>query len=316
MQSAAVVSKIPLGGGVDVAVKIQLEGQARNISLSGGAVITTRFVSPGYFQTFGIPLLSGRGFTDADTADSERVVIVDQAFAKKYFDGHALGHRISTDNSDQPEWMEIVGVVATSRDANLERATSGEIYHCYAQETYRRDAYFVARTSENPAVMIPALRLAIWSVDKDAPITEVYTMDQLVGLNAAEPKFQALLLGSFGAFGLILAMVGIYGIISYGVTQRTHEIGIRMALGAHPGNVLRMVIREGMVLAGAGIVLGIAGALALGRVLESVLFQIKPTDPATFVSVAILLAVVSATACYVPARRAMRVEPMEALRYE
>ena len=141
-------------------------------------------------------------------------------------------------------------------------------------------------------------------------------MDQIVLESVAEPRFQAILLGSFGALGLLLAMVGIYGVISFNVTQRTHEIGVRLALGAQPANVLRMVIREGMLLAAGGITIGIAGALALGRVLQSLLFEIKPTDPVTFIGVAVALGLVALAACCVPARRAMRVDPMVALRYE
>lgn len=318
VQSAAVASGIPLGDWGGIIPDLQIDGRPQHILLGGGQTIFNRFVSPGYFRAFGIPLLGGRDFTSADTDGSQRVAIVDSAFAKKYFNGHALGHRISGDKDAKgnPEWVEIVGVAGTTHDADLAKPPAGEVYEPYSQLNFFHRTFFIARTSENPAVIIPALRRAIWSEDKNAPVSEVYTMEQLVKSEFAEPKFQALLLGSFGAFGLILAMVGIYGVISYGVTQRTHEIGIRMALGAHPANVLRMVIREGMVLAGAGIVLGIGGALALGRVLESILFEIKPTDPATFVSVAILLALVSAAACYIPARRAMRVEPMEALRYE
>jgi predicted permease len=316
VQNAAVTSQPPLSWGW--ALNLQFEGQTQSISLGSGVMIADRSVSPGYFQTLGIPLLSGREFSGADTADSQRVAIVDEAFAKKYFGSEALGHRISTQNDDKnnPEWMEIVGVVATSRDTNLEESPVGEIYRPYSQIDYQQDANFIARTSADPAVMLPALRRAIWSADKEAPITDVMTMDQLVAASVSEPRFQAILLGSFGALGLLLSMVGIYGVISYGVTQRTREIGVRMALGAQPANVLRMVIREGMLLAGAGIIVGIAGALALGRVLQSLLFEVKPTDPATFVSVAIALALVAAAACYVPARRAMRVDPMEALRYE
>jgi predicted permease len=319
VQSAAVASDIPLAGW-SFAAELRVEGQAQTISVSKGAKIGIRFVSPDYFRTFGIPVLSGRSFTDGDTTGSEPVVVVDQVFAKKYLGNEALGQRISFFSSksktgwDQP--MQAIGLVASARDADLQQPLSGELYIPYMQSDHFLWTSFVARTSENPAAMIPALRRAIWSEDKNAPVTDVATMDQLVKSEFAEPKFQALLLGSFGAFGLILAMIGIYGVISYGVTQRTREIGVRMALGAQPRNVLSMVIREGMLLAAAGIVVGIGGALALGRVLQSLLFEIKPTDPVTITGVAILLATVALAACYIPARRAMRVEPMEALRYE
>ncbi len=315
VKSAAVVSAIPLDGSVDFATKIQFEQQAQSISLNGGAVIATRLVSPGYFQTFGIPLLSGREFTDTDNPGAQRVAIVDEIFVEKYLGGHALGQRISR-GENPPKWIEIIGVAPTAHDVRPQNEPSGEIYFPYAQAGHLWDASFIARTSADPAVMLSALRRAIWSVDKSAPITDVGTMDKIVSESVAEPRFQAILLGSFGVLGLLLSMVGIYGVISFGVTQRTREIGLRMALGAQPANVLRMVIREGMLLAAAGIVAGIAGALALGRVLQSLLFEVKPTDPATFVCVAVALALVAAAACYIPARRAMRVDPMVALRYE
>lgn len=193
-----------------------------------------------------------------------------------------------------------------------------ELYLPYAQST---DVTPVApdllvRTAGNPMTMAAAVKQQIWAVDKNAPVTSIATLDEIASAAVAEPRFQAVLLGSFGALGLVLAMVGIYGVISYGVTQRTHEIGVRMALGAQPPNVLRMVIREGMLLAGMGIIAGVGGALALGRVLQSLLFEIKPTDPATFVGVSIALALVALAACYIPARRAMRVDPIVALKYE
>ena len=317
VQSVAVSSEIPLDRWSIVA-DMKLEGQAQSITLNSGVMIARRSVSPGYFGAFAIPVLSGRDFTDSDTNASQRVVIVDQAFAKKYFGGNALGRRLSTqeDKKGNPDWMEIVGVVQNARDTNLPTEPAGEIYFPYAQVDYFEDADFIARTSGSPSVMIPALRRAIWSEDKEAPITDVQTMDQIVSSSIAEPRFQSILLGSFGALGLILAMVGIYGVISYGVRQRTREIGVRMALGARPRDVLRMVIREGMLLAGAGILLGVGGALALTRFLRSLLFEIKPTDPVTFAGVAIVLTLAALAACWIPARRAMRIEPMEALRYE
>ncbi len=322
VQSAAVASTIPLDGDWGLVPDLKIEREAQDFSLESGAVIATRVVSPDYFQTLGIPLLSGREFTDADTTGSLRVAVVDEAFARKYLGDRALGRRISRGGAknDIPNWMEVVGVVASAHDTDLQKPLSGEIYFPFAQSDLRVDYFnytnFIARTAADPTVMIPALRQAIWSENKDAPITDVETMGQIVSSSVAEPRFQALLLGSFGGLGLLLAMVGIYGVISYGVTQRTREIGVRMALGAQPGNVLRMVIREGMLLAGAGIIAGIAGALALGRVLQSFLFEIKPTDPATFVGVAVALAIVAMAACYIPAWRAMKIEPMQALRYE
>lgn len=208
--------------------------------------------------------------------------------------------------------MEIVGVVQSAHDTFLRQPPAGEIYLPYAQMDHFNHVNFIARTAANPTVMIPALRRVIWSEDKNAPITEVETKDQIVSNSVAEPRFQALLLGSFGGLGLLLAMVGIYGVISYGVKQRTRKIGVRMALGAQPGNVLRMVIREGILLA----VAGIAGGLALTRFLQSLLFEIRLTDPLTFEGAAIVLALVSFAACWIPARRAMKIEPMEALTYE
>ena len=317
VQSAALASAIPRDK-FSVLIDLKIEGQPQTISVASGTILPYRAVSPGYFQTLGIPLLSGRAFTSADVSDSEPVAIVDQAFARKYFAGRALGRRISNqeDKKHQPIWSTVVGIAATAHDTNPTFSPVGEIYFPYDQVDYVNTASYIVRTSQNPIAMLPALRQAIWSVDKNAPITEVHTMDEIVSQSVAEPRYQAVLLGSFGALGLILAMVGIYGVISYSVTQRTSEIGIRMALGAQPKSVLRMILREGMFLAAAGIVAGIAGGLALGRVLRSLLFEIKPTDPATFIGVAIALALVAFAACYIPARRAMKVDPIVALRYE
>jgi predicted permease len=317
VERAAAASSAPLAGW-GATIGLRIEGQAKGIGLDTGTIIAHRAISPGYFRTLGMRLLAGRDFTDADVKSSQRVAIVDETFAKKYFDGKPLGKQISLedDKKGNPQWTEIVGEATDTQDANLNDKPFGEIFIPVGQGFYFQGTSFIARTAADPAIMIPALRQAVWSVDENSPITNVKTMDQLVAESVADQHFQAVLLSSFGALGLILAMVGIYGVISFSVTQRTHEIGVRMALGAQPGNVLSMVIREGMALAGFGIVIGIGGALALTRFLRSLLFEIKPTDPATFAGVTVVLVIVALAACWIPARRAMKIEPMEALRYE
>jgi putative ABC transport system permease protein len=317
VQSAAVASTIPLTAW-SVTANMQVEGQAREFSLSGGDVIADRLVSPSYFSTVGIRLLEGRDFESSDTVNNNRLAIVDETFARKYLGNQALGRRISSvkDEKGNPKWMEIVGVVSDAHDANLQETPRAEIYIPFGGADYFQEANFIVRSTAGPMGVVPEIKRAIWAVDKSAPITDLATMDQIVAQSVAEPRFQMLLLGSFGALGLTLAIVGIYGVISYGVSQRTPEIGVRMALGASRAALLRMVIREGMLLAGGGIVLGLGGALALTRFLRSLLFEIKPADPATFTGVAILLAVTALAACWIPARRAMKVDPIQALRYE
>jgi predicted permease len=317
VQSAAAASTLPISTWA-VAPNMQIEGQTKELSLNNGDVIADRIVSPDYFRTLGIRLLSGREFLASDSADSGRVTVVDDTFARKYLSNDALGQRISyiKDKSGKPEWMEIVGVIGAVHDLQARQPTRPEIYIPFAQADAFQGANFIVRTTENPTAMTSALKNAIWAVDKNTPITAVATMDQIVAESVAEPRYQTMLLAAFGALGLLLAMVGIYGVISYGVSQRTHEIGVRMALGAHRGNILGMVIWEGMLIAFMGIAAGVLGAIALGRFLQSLLFEVKPTDPATFIGVAVALMLVTMAACYVPARRAMRVDPMVALRHE
>ena len=317
VQSTAASSTLPIETW-SVAPNVQIEGQAKELSMADNDVIADRIVSPDYFRTLGIRLLSGREFLASDSADASRVAVVDDSFARKYLGSQPLGQRISyqKDAKGNPEWMEVVGVISAVHDLRIEAEPRPEIYVPFAQANVFWGANFIARTSENPTVMVPALQRAIWSVDKETPITDVATMEQIVAESVAAPKYQTMLLAAFGGLGLLLAMVGIYGVISYGVSQRTHEIGVRMALGAHRSNILMMVIGEGMVLALMGIAAGVIGAIALGRFLQSLLFEVKPTDPATFVGVAVALLLVAMAACYVPARRAMRVDPMVALRHE
>ncbi|HKV26694.1 MAG TPA: ABC transporter permease [Candidatus Acidoferrales bacterium] len=321
VEKVAAVSTIPLEG-VGPAMSVSIQGRTQKLGFSNGAPIFYRIVTPEYLDAVGVGFLKGRDFTDGDTQGADRVAIVNETFAKKFLSGQPLGKQFSfvglipNAKNAQPEWTTVVGEVRNTLVFGPTAPPMPEFYEPYAQSEQGMAGNLIVRTTEDPRAMTVAVKQQVWSVDKDAPLTNLKTMNQVVAQRVAQPRFQALLLGSFGALGLILAMVGIYGVISYGLTQRTREIGVRMALGAQPRDVLRMVIREGMLPAGLGIVAGVAGALALGRVLRSLLFEIKPTDPATFIGVAAVLSIVALAACWIPARRAMRIEPMEALRYE
>jgi predicted permease len=318
VESAAVASGIP-GRGAAVGMDLEVEGQMQKIGFSEGSPVFERSVSPDYFDAVGMRFVEGKGFTTADIEGRQLVAVVNRDFAKKFLAGRPLGKRVTErkDKVGHPEWMTIVGEVNDSYDVSIGWRVMPELYLPYTQSKDRlAEPTLIVRTAADPTAIAAAVKQQIWAVDRDAPVTGLTTMDQIVSDSFAQPKFQAVLLGSFGLLGLILATVGIYGVISYSVTQRTHEIGVRMTLGARPTNVLRMVIREGMMLAGIGIVAGIGGALALGRVLRSLLFEITPTDPTTFVGVSIAVAFVALLACYIPALRALRVDPMVALRYE
>jgi putative ABC transport system permease protein len=275
--------------------------------------------TPGYFQALGVPLLAGRDFTDADKNGAPDVYIVNEAFALQYF-GNAspIGKRLATNGNQKPNptWGEIVGEVANFRDQSAKDAPAPYFFDPYDQANDATGLSLVVRTKTDPLTVVSAIQDRIWSLDKAQPIVDIKSMDQLVSASNAQPRFQTFLLGVFGALGLLLAVVGIYGVISYSVTQRTHEIGIRMALGAEPGQVMRLILAHGLKLAVIGVAIGIGASLALTRLMSTLLFGISATDPLTFAGVAILLAAVSLAACYIPARRAMRVDPMVALRYE
>jgi predicted permease len=320
VEKATSVSSLPLKGG-SAALTLTVEGQKEQKGIEAGNLVAERSVSPEYFQVMGLRLLGGRNFSDTDTKSVPPVAIVNQAFARRFFSGNAIGHRFNQGNfktkDGSPAWVEVVGVVSDSHDSFSESSTVfAEFYLAFAQSYYPGSANVIIRTQADPLAMADAVRQQIWSVDKNAPIADVKTMDAILSESVAAPRFRTLLLGAFGTLGLLLAMVGIFGVISYAVTQRTREIGVRMALGAQPLDVLRLVLGEGMLLAAIGIVAGAAGALALTKLLESLLYEIKPRDPATFIAVAISVAAAAALACYIPARRAMRVDPIVALRYE
>jgi putative ABC transport system permease protein len=274
--------------------------------------------SPEYFATLGVPLLQGRGFNATDREGSPPVVIINQTLSERYFpDENPIGKRLKVGGADRPRnpWMEIVGVVGDVKYSGLQAQREPAYYTPLAQDVWGA-AYLVVRTSVNPTSLAPAIREQIWELDKDIPIANLATMDQLLAESVAQPRFRTLLLGIFAALALVLASVGIYGVISYSVTQRTHEIGIRMALGARARDVMTLVIRQGMALAFIGVGIGLAASLALTRLMESLLFEVSTTDEATFAGVAALLIAVAVLACWIPARRASRVDPMAALRNE
>jgi putative ABC transport system permease protein len=281
-------------------------------------------VSADYFKLLDIPVLAGRAFTERETPDALTVAVVNESFAQKYFLGeNPVGKQIqyySARPSDpMPPPVEVVGVVRDVRQANLEAAPEPIMYTSQSQ---RRWSFmtFMARTDQDPMQLVGAVKGAIQSIDKDLPISKVATLDQLMSASISQRRGLMILLGAFAALALILAGVGIYGVMSYSVSQRTHEIGIRMALGARASDVIRLVVRQGLVLALAGVAIGIVGALALTRLLTSLLsdllFNVGAADPVTFLAIPILVLIVALGACFVPAHRATRVDPMEALRYE
>lgn len=312
--SAAAVSYVPLRGGWGRGLTV--EGHPV-LSVGQAPMINHSVVTPNYFHTMGITLLEGRDFTDADHAKAMRVTIVDERLAREYWPGaSALGKRIRFGPPENNEpWHTIVGVAGAVRHERLDRETRQSIYVPYLQIPVRSMTVAV-RTPGNPESLAGAVRREVLALDKDQPVTNVMTMDEVISRSVWQPRFYAMLFGIFAAVALILAAVGIYGVMSYAITQRTHEIGIRLALGAGRLNVLKLALGQGMRLALAGVALGLCAAYGLTRLMSGLLFGVSATDLGTFVSIAVLLIGVTLLACYIPARRATKVDPLVALRYE
>lgn len=274
-----------------------------------------RVVSPKYFETLGIPLLRGRAFTDRDTEESPQVAIVDQAFVDRHFrDENPLGRRIDIGNGGTG-FNEIVGVVGSVHHEGLDANPHPTMYVPYRQDIFS-SMWIMARTGGDPARLAGSVRQVMREIDPALPAFRMGPLTDAVTESVAERRFSMLLLTLFAGIALFLAAVGLYGVVAYAVTQRTQEIGLRMAIGAAPADVLRMVVGDGLKLATIGVVLGIAAALGLARVIETMLFDVTPFDAASYSVTAMVLLVVAALACYVPARRAMRVDPLVALRQE
>lgn len=313
VQSAAAISRLPLTPGNSTR-GLTIEGSANDGSGNGPAA-DYRVISPDYFRTMGIRVSSGRDFTERDTSEAPAVVIINETMARRFWPNEdPLGKRIQVGINGNP-WLEIVGIAGDVKHFGLDSQSNAEIYVPYTNDPWPFMTY-VVRGASDKNTLAGAMRNEVWAVDGNLPIPDIKPMDELLSGSVARRRFNMILLGLFAVVALVLATVGIYGVMSYSVTQRTHEIGIRMALGATQSNVIRLIVGQGVRLALIGVGVGLAGAFALTRVLASLLFQVSTTDAATFAMISALLTAVALAACFVPARRASRVDPIVALRYE
>lgn len=273
-----------------------------------------------YFRLMRIPLRAGRTFTPEDREDHPPVAVINEALARKFYEGqNPIGQRIHwARETGPPRWMTIIGIVGDVKQYSLAESSYPAVFTPFAQtnEAWRRWMSVVVRMPDSSGSMIPAIKREIWTLDSQIPLNRIQSMEELLGLSLAERQFNMALLGLFAGLAVILVAVGIYGVISYSVSQRTHEIGIRMAVGARRIDVLKLVIGQGLRMAIVGTAAGILGAVALTRLMAKLLFGVTPNDPATFSAVVLLMLAVVFLACLVPARRAMRVDPMVALRHE
>jgi predicted permease len=318
VRSAAITTILPLAG--TSSGTITIEGRVVNPG-EPFPEADFRAVSPDYFRTMGIELVEGRAFTDQDTADTQLVTVVDETLARTLFPpGQAVGGRIKLGGPQSTNpWLTVVGVVKHVRNRSLDEAGRVQIYFSYYQTPAAapfRGATLVAKSEGDPTALAGAMRRVVQEADRNLPVSNVRTMEEIVEQSVVTRRLPMLLLGLFAGLALLLAAVGLYGVIAYSVTQRTREIGVRMALGASPVEVLGLVVRDGMWLVVVGVVVGLVAAFALTRVMESMLFGVSATDPATFLLTAGLLVAVALLATLVPALRAARVDPLVALRYD
>lgn len=316
VQDAGFINTLPLDKGPTTGFRVE----GREVTTPDKwPSVNYRTVTPDYFRAMSIPLVQGRTYTDRDDANAPLVMIVNQQVAHDIFpDENPVGKRITfggTDNNKQPIWFEIVGVVGNIRSLELSEEPAAEIYFSSKQDFWPAMS-LVVRSSVEPESLAASVRQIVNELDKSVPVSDVKTMDHVVSASITQPRFNLFLLGLFGAVAMVLSAAGIYGVTAYSVTQRTHELGIRIALGAQVSDVLKIILGQGMAVIGVGLVVGLAAAFGLMRLLRSLLFGVGENDPLTFVAITLVLVFVALIACYIPARRATKVDPLEALRAE
>jgi len=316
VQSAAGIYPLPMGGD-EIRTTFQIEGHP--VAKSEEPHTSLRDITPDYFATMRIPILQGRDFGAQDEVASTPVIIINEALARQIFPGeNPIGKHIKPEvgsGTSEPLMREIVGVVGNVKFHDLSDEWAPESYIPYAQISFG-SLTLVVRTEQDPHSLAKPIAETVRSLDNDLPTYAPKTVEEYLNGTIAQPRFNTYLLGIFAALAMLLTAVGLYGVISYSVAQRTHELGIRMALGGQPSDMLRLIVGQGLRLAAYGVGIGLVAAFALTHFLSSMLFGISATDPISYVAVVGLLLVVVVVACYVPARRAMRVDPMVALRYE
>jgi putative ABC transport system permease protein len=312
LQEAALTSSLPFATG-NPGYVVQMYGQEE--VKPGMPTANFRSVSPDYFRVMGVPLLRGREFTDADHGRATMVVVINEAMAKRYWPNvDPLGQRIR-ETSNERAWREIVGIVGSVRHRDRGEEPRPEMFVPWGQVP-ASTLNLTVRTQVEPASFATALRQAVTAADPNLPTFEVRTMEDRLFDSVAQPRFRTTLLGIFAALALVMAVIGLYAVMAVSIAQRTHELGIRLALGAQRRDVIMMVLRQGVKLVSVGIAIGLIGAWALTRVLTTLLFQVKATDPLTFLAVPMVLVIVAILACWLPARQAAKVDPITALRYE
>jgi len=313
-RAAAAAWYLPMMGYAGTPV---LDAAKPELPLNQRPLATLMIVSPDYFRTLEIRLRSGRDFGAQDTADAQRVAIIDESLARRFWPGYPagenpIGQRLRIGGVD-PKAAEIIGIAADVHQSLETRAWPETVYEAFAQNP-QKATMLAVRTTGDPLAFTRSVREQVQALDRDQTVSRVRTMEDLVEEQVGERRVLTWLLGSFAGVALMLALIGIYGVIAYSVAQRTQEVGIRRALGAQPADILRVIIRQGLLLTLAGIAIGLIGASALTRVMKAVLFHVSATDPATFAGVALLFLLVALAASYIPARRATRIDPMAALR--